>query len=81
MNLSQVSPKLINRMLVSVFGVVIIIGIIFNAPIFTPNDHSNRRVIGMVMDERGWNYRITGLFSSIRTDWPPFNLEKEVPTK
>ena len=66
-NLSKVSPKFINKLLMSVFGMILVIGIIFNAPIFTPNDHSDRLVIGMVMDERGWLYRVTGLFSSIRT--------------
>ena len=78
-NLGKVSPKFINKMLLVVFGVVVVIGIIINAPIFTPNDHSNRRVIGMVMDERGWNYRITGLFSTIRYAWPPYAYEKENP--
>ena len=76
-NLSKVSPKFINKLLMSVFGVILVIGIIFNAPVFTPNDHSDRRVIGMVMDERGWIYRVTGLFSSIRTAWPHFEYEKE----
>ena len=78
-NLGRVSSKFVNKMLVSLFVVVVVIGIIFNAPIFTPNDHSNRRVIGMVMDERGWIYRVTGLFSTIRSAWPYYAYEKENP--
>ena len=76
-NLTQVSSKFINQMLMSVFGVIFVIGIIFNAPLFTPNDHNDRRVIGMVMDERGWIYLDNGLFSSARTMWPHFKYENE----